>query len=145
MDEFTSQIRTKLNDSLLIAGTIAYESEGSKGDTCNFSNSDPRLILLFVKFIKQYFNIDTVNIRYRVYIHESRISDLDRIIKLWSEKLSIDPKIISITWKHNLVTHRKQNQDYIGQMAVSIRRSSLLVRKLSTLSGIIMGEQYGIV
>ena len=145
MEDFLKEIRPQIDESLLIAGTIAYESEGSKGDTCTFSNSDPRLVQLFIKYIKLYFNIENSDIRYRAYIHDSRSQDLTRIAKTWSEKLNISPEIIAISWKHNQVTHRKQNQDYIGQMSVSIRRSSLLVKKLSALSGIIMSEQYGIV
>lgn len=128
-----------INDPLFVAGIMLYEAEGAKRDgAVVFSNSDYRLCSLFMKFVERYFNITISDMVFRLHIHETRRDDLQRILYYWAAKLGAPKDKIRITWKKNIVTHRRLNQDYFGQLSVRIIGQKLLTRKILALSTIIL-------
>lgn len=139
INRFIQKYKVNLDDPLFVAGIMLYEAEGSKGGNNNFSNSDYRLILTFMRFLETYFNINRRdNMTYRLYIHEIRKDDLQRLINFWSKKLTIDPKKIKISWKHNIVTKKRENLNYVGQFGLHITGISHITSKLLTISDIIL-------
>lgn len=144
IEAFLISCESHLLDPLFIAGVIAYEAEGGKLG-CKFSNSDYRLILIFTNFLNKYIApIQKLLLGYRIYVHETRSMDLNRIKKHWSKKLSIEESEMKLTWKKNIIKKRRTNSDYVGQMMVTVS-SKLILKKLQKLSDIIMKEHYGIV
>ena len=73
---------------LMIAGIALYAGEGSKtpGEV-RFANSDPRMIVLFVEWMRRCFGIDPGEMRLRLYLHEGL--DLDAANTFWSELTGI--------------------------------------------------------
>lgn len=139
INDFVQYHKQNLNDPLFVAGIMLYEAEGSKSENNCFSNSDFRLIVVFIKFVEKYFNVDrNIDLSYRLYIHEIRKNDLGRIIRFWSSKLNINPKKIKISWKHNSVTERRKNLDYVGQLNVHILNNTHMTSKLLAISDIIL-------
>lgn len=135
---FVQKYKKFLNDPLFVAGIILYEAEGSKSN-CSLSNSDYRVIQMFVIFMERYFLLDRMkNMRFRMYIHEIRKSDLEKIRCFWSKKLNIHKESIALSWKKNVVTKRRENADYVGQLSVSISGVPYLTRKLQFFSSIIL-------
>lgn len=138
LHEFIQEFKKFLNDPFFVAGIILYEAEGSKSQ-CVLSNSDYRVMQMFVKFMEKYFLLDrTRNMHFRVYIHETRSNDLDKIKGFWSKKLQVPANNIALSWKKNIVTHRRTNGEYVGQLAVFISGVPFLSRKLLFMSGIIL-------
>lgn len=134
-----------LNDPFFVGGIMLYEAEGSKGN-CTFSNSDYRVIQMFVIFMERYFLLDRMkNMRFRLYIHEIRKMDLKRIKSFWAKKLDIPGSVIVLSWKRNIVTRQRENLNYVGQLSVSILGVSYLARKLQFLSSIIFKKYCRIV
>jgi hypothetical protein len=73
---------------LLIAGVALYAGEGSKGDgTLKFANSDPRMIALFLRWFRRFFDVDESRLRLRLYLHQGL--DLDAANLFWSNLASI--------------------------------------------------------
>ena len=74
----------RLSDrDLLIAGTALYAGEGAKGDgVVKFANSDPRMILLFCAWLRQFFDVDESRLRVHLYLHQGL--DLDCARSFWS-------------------------------------------------------------
>lgn len=141
IQNFILENRSYFNDPLFVAGVMLYEAEGSKGSSNGFSNSDFRLIKLFLNFLKKYFKSDsTTNISYRLYIHELRKIDLQKILNFWSKKIGVNQNQIKISWKHNKVTKRRENSDYVGQFEVRARGFHYFSSKLLALSDIILSE-----
>lgn len=67
----------------LVAGTALYAGEGSKGDGhITFPNSDPRMILFFVTWLRRFFSVDESRLRLRLYLHEGL--DLEAANAFWS-------------------------------------------------------------
>ncbi len=145
VDEFISKFKSVFNEPLFLAGVILYQAEGAKIGSFKFSNSDERLINLFLQFAEKYLESDRKdNIVFRLYIHETRKTDLESVTSYWAKSLKIPIESILISWKKNEVQTRRANKNYVGQILVSVNKRKLLVRKILTSSAIIMG-QWGIV
>ena len=66
-----------------VLGLALYAGEGSKtSDKIYFANSDPRLILLFVTWLRRFFPVDESRLRVKLYLHEGL--DLDAAKEFWS-------------------------------------------------------------
>jgi hypothetical protein len=75
---------------LLIAGTALYAGEGAKTDgAVMFANSDARMVALFLRFLRRFFDIDESRLRVRLYLHESL--DIDKATQFWASVTGIPP------------------------------------------------------
>jgi transcriptional regulator with XRE-family HTH domain len=73
---------------LLIAGTALYAGEGSKNDgKVSFANSDPRMIALFLTWLRRCFTIDEGRLRGRLYLHEGL--DVEAATAFWADVTGI--------------------------------------------------------
>ncbi len=116
-----------------------FESEGSKSTGCRFSNSDFRLIQVFIKFVEKYLSLErNINMDFGLYIHKTRSGDLKRIQRFWSKKIQIPISKIKVYWKKNKIVGRRENQNYIGQMLIRVRGEKVLGSKMQAISDIIL-------
>lgn len=75
---------------LLIAGTALYAGEGTKRDgDVRVANSDPRIHLLFVTWLRRFWPVDESRFRVRLYLHEGL--DLDAAVSFWSDLVGVPP------------------------------------------------------
>ena len=132
---------------LVIAGAIAYWCEGSKNkpgpwnDHVAFTNSDPALIRLFLRFLEAA-GTPQEDITFRVYIHES--ADVESAQRFWLETTSASPSQFRTPTlkRHNPRTVRKNvGEGYYGCLRIDVRRSSGLYHKIEgwaagTMSGV---------
>jgi transcriptional regulator with XRE-family HTH domain len=82
-DEALARIGNLSERDLLIAGVALYAGEGSKqGSTVGFANTDPRMVALFRRFLRTFFEVDESRLRVRLYLHEGL--DLDAATGFWS-------------------------------------------------------------
>lgn len=141
IQNFLQSVKKYFDDPFFVAGVMLYEAEGSKGSNNGFSNSDFRLITLYIKFIKRYFNVDeNKDLTTRIYIHNSRVDDLARILNFWSKKTGITKNNIRISWKSNIVSARRVNMDYVGQFNIHVKRITHFTSKMLAVSDIILAR-----
>ena len=58
-------------DTFFIAGLVLYWAEGTKTtESVHFMNSDPRLVLLMLKWARKYLNVPLEKIKARLFIHK---------------------------------------------------------------------------
>lgn len=120
-----------------LAGILLYWAEGSKekeyGTTTSikFSNSDPLMLVLFRKWLKEFHFVSNEQIKYELYIHEK--SDLESAKRYWALKLDILPKEIRVYFKPNNVKPKRKNigKEYHGLIRIYVPGTSNLVRKIS--------------
>jgi len=115
---------------LLIAGAVAYWCEGAKNkpylrhDRVVFINSEPRLIMFFLRFLEAA-GIDRGRLIYRVQIHES--VDVAAAEQFWLAPTGAAPDQFRRTTlkRHHPKTVRKNvGSDYRGCLRVDVRQSS---------------------
>lgn len=138
---------------LWLIGVALYWAEGSKekegkaGSRVSFSNSDPRMLAIFIKWLKECAKVPDEDISADLYIHESHKDNLDEIFKKWSKLLKLPrPFFKHAYFKKNKIKTKRKNTGtlYIGLLQVTIRASSDLNRRIA---GWVKGitEYWGIV
>lgn len=72
----------------LVAGTMLYAGEGFKTDhEVGMANTDPKVHLFFVAWLRHFFDIDESRLRMRLYLHEGL--DLEKAELFWSDLTEI--------------------------------------------------------
>jgi len=136
-----SEIGALTHRELVIAGAIAYWCEGSKNkpgpwnDHVAFTNSDPALIWLFLRFLEAT-GTPREDVSFRIYIHES--ADVESAQQFWLGATGASPdQFRTPTLKrHNPKTVRKNiGEGYYGCLRVDVRRSSGLYHKIEGWAG----------
>jgi transcriptional regulator with XRE-family HTH domain len=86
--EGVERIGRMTDRELLLVGTALYAGEGAKRDgMVRFANSDPRMIVTFLAWLRRCFEVDEERLRLRLYLHEGL--DLDAANRFWSELTGI--------------------------------------------------------
>ena len=72
----------------LVLGLALYAGEGGKTDgEVRFANSDPRMIFVFITWLRRFFEVDEARLRMRLYLHTDL--DVDAAIRFWAALTSI--------------------------------------------------------
>lgn len=72
----------------LVAGAALYAGEGGKRDGhVKFANSDPLMIVLFLAWLRHFFDVDESRLRVFLYLHQGL--DLEEANTYWSELTGI--------------------------------------------------------
>ena len=86
--EGATEIGRMSDREFLIVAAALYAGEGFKRDgQAGMANTDPRLLALFVTWLRRHFEVDEVRLRVRLYLHEGL--DLEAAEHFWSELLRI--------------------------------------------------------
>ncbi|HEX4432572.1 MAG TPA: hypothetical protein VHZ96_25090 [Frankiaceae bacterium] len=134
---------------IVIAGAIAYWCEGAKtkpyarGDRVIFTNSDPRLILFFLRFLDAV-GISRSDLRFCLQIHET--ADVAGAQRFWIEATgSGDEQFLRPTLKrHNPKTTRKNVGDgYHGCLRIEVRRGTRLYGRIEGWATAVMAHPTG--
>lgn len=85
-----------LENELRAIGTMLYWGEGAKGGklgTCNsvdFANSDPRMIVVFLRFLREFCGVSEDRLRCYLYCYSDQ--NPKKLINYWSKTTSIPKK-----------------------------------------------------
>ncbi len=117
-----------------LIGTALYWAEGSKqkpnlvSQKVSFNNSDPKMILLFDKWVKTFLDRGKDGVIYSLYIHQT--ADVERAKIFWGDLL--DTVIEKVYFKKgNPKTNRRNTQhSYFGLLRIEVRRSTDLNRTI---------------
>ncbi len=140
MDIAKSEIGPISNRELWLMGTMLYWAEGSKekeyrpGSGVQFTNMDPTMICLFLRWLKDVCYIDNTELIFEIYIHDTHRHRVKQIIDFWSEKIGIAPDYFSRIYfkKANIKTNRKNIDDtYFGVIRIRVRSSISLNRRIA--------------
>lgn len=128
------------NRELWLMGTMLYWAEGTKEKndagavSVQFSNSDPFMIKLFLKWLFEICKVAKDAIRYEIYIHENNKYRLDAVRKYWAAAIGIKANDFHAIYfkKHKIGSNRKNiGKIYFGLLKIRVRKSSSLNRKIT--------------
>ena len=134
-----NHIDTLNTRELWLIGIALYWAEGSKQKATSvstgimFGNSDPRMIRVFLRWVK-LLGISQSDLRFELYVHESRKSDVSRFRKWWARMVRVVPGRISRVYfkKGNIQTKRKNVGDlYHGLLRIKVNSSTMLNRQVN--------------
>ena len=145
-DEGKIEVGEITKRELWLIGISLYWGEGNKekeyrpGSGVKFSNSDPIMIALFLKWLLEIVKEPRENICFEIYLHQKSRERETEVKKFWENITNFSSKSFTKTrWKKNkLRTNRKNvNNNYFGLLRINVIRSSSLNRRISGwISGI---------
>jgi hypothetical protein len=136
-NEAAKEVGTINERELWLIGIALYWAEGTKQKESNpsqkvrFSNSDPRMIKLFLKWLTEKCLVPLEELNLEIYIHET--AKIEEAKKYWSHVLNLPlTKFQKVRLKkHKIKTNRKNiNKNYYGLLAINVKRSTNLNRKI---------------
>lgn len=147
-----SQIKID-REKLLLMGSMLYWAEGDKEKTygpgvrLGFSNSDPYMIKIFLRWAEQCLKISKDRVTFRIYLHENNQYRTNEVRHYWAEHTGfLIDKFGKIAYKHHKIGSLRKNvgDNYFGLLKVQITQSTNINRRVTGwIQGIV--EQCGIV
>lgn len=137
MRDGTEVVGTMSDREFLLVGAALYAGEGFKtGSAVGMANTDAAILLMFVTWLRRFFEVDETRLRVRLYLHEGL--DLAAAEVFWSELLGI-PRgqfrkpyraVADVTRRHNKHVHGCPAVTYSSSS--QFRRAMGLVRAISS-------------
>ena len=121
-------------------GIMLYWAEGAKekqyklGQGVSFSNSDFKMVILFIKWLKYCLKIPEDRIVFDIYIHENNKYRLEEVQLFWSKVagFSIDKFDKIYFKKHKIKTLRRNiDNNYNGLLRIKVTKSTYLNRQIA--------------
>jgi hypothetical protein len=104
-----------------LAGAFLYWAEGSKGKMFQLTNSDPYLILFFVRWIKSIFNMSPSKLKIRLNIYPQQ--NEKEIKNFWSDLTNIPIKNFGKSYIKPISSGYKKNNLYYGTARIEVPKS----------------------
>jgi hypothetical protein len=119
----------------LVLGAALYAGEGAKTqDALAFANSDPRLIRMFVTWLRRFFDVDESKFRVRLYLHEGL--DLNAAIAFWSDITQIPPAQFYKPYRAPADGTIRRTKHVMGCPAVSYLSTSMARRVMGLVAAV---------
>ncbi|MEZ4156688.1 MAG: hypothetical protein R3B52_01785 [Candidatus Paceibacterota bacterium] len=118
------EIKGDLSDtSIKLLGAMLYWAEGDKQRQIAFTNSDVKMVVFFVQWLKKVFRIPPSKLTARINFYENqREKDLK---KYWSEKTGIPIKNFQKSYiKPQRARNYKRNRLYYGTIRIRVPKSA---------------------
>ncbi len=136
-----SEIGSISKRELFLMGVILYWAEGSKekewypGSRLIFSNMDPNMIRVFLKWLTDIAKVPKNMIGFQIYFHKDHKRRVEEVITYW-QKVTGFPresleKVYFKTNKIKTTNRRNIGDQYYGLLRIIVGRSSGLVRKVA--------------
>lgn len=125
---FTSKIKLSTQEiKLKIAGLMLYWGEGAKrnANRIDFANSDPEMILVFLKFLRKIYQVKES--KFRIYLYSYHSLPTDDLINYWSNLTNIP---ISQFSKPYIRAKSELKHDKMQHGLIHIRYSDIRLLKL---------------
>ncbi|MCL5411038.1 MAG: hypothetical protein M1324_04325 [Patescibacteria group bacterium] len=118
--EFVNLIKTEL----FIPGICLYWAEGAKRSRCfQFMNSDPEMIKLILKWLRDVLKVKEIDIGMRIFIH--RVYEKENCELFWSEISGISISDFKKTVFKPTPHLVKKNENYKGCCRIEISKSEI--------------------
>jgi hypothetical protein len=147
-----TDIGTLSRRELLLVGSALYWAEGSKAKPHNisqgldFGNSDLRMILTYLTWLRLCLGVSDDRISLSIYIHESARSRIEDVKRYWLTATDLPYNQLTYVYykKHTVRTIRKNivPSTYYGLLRVRVAKSTALNR---VVQGWVLGivKNYG--
>ncbi len=90
--------RAKAGSRLHLTGCMLYWAEGAKArNGVYFANSDPHMMLLFMRFLREEMAVANSDIKLLIHCHSHDRDEIARIERYWLDLLQLAPEALSKT------------------------------------------------
>lgn len=134
LDEGIQEIGRFTQKELFLVGVALYWAEGYRkgNEEFGFTNSDPRMITLMIRWLQEICGISRTRIRLRVCINIAHKNRLGIIQRFWSKSTGIPLLQFSkptLIWLNNK-KHYANSSYYFGTLRVKVLQGTSFRRKV---------------
>jgi len=118
---------------LLLVGIALYWAEGYKKDSqVGLGSSDPQMMQLYVKWLKDCFGYTIRDLMFRVTVNESHEYRIDEIVDYWAGLFRVDKSIFQKSFYQKAKWQKiyEHPEEYFGVLRIRVRKSSDFLRKI---------------
>lgn len=120
----------------LVLGLALYAGEGGKTQgEVRFANSDPRMIVAFIVWLRHFFDVDESRLRMRLSLHADL--DVDAAIRFWSALTLIPPEQFGKPYRAIADATIRRNRHVNGCPAISYGCSHTHRRVMGMIAAIL--------
>lgn len=139
IDMAKTEIKNLNDDYLKVIGAVLYWAEGSKQSESEpsreliFTNSDPKMIKIYLLWLKTCLQVNSEDIKFEIYIHESYSKTPIVLSSYWSKvtEFSVNHFCKIYIKKNKVNSFRKNNGDnYYGVLRITVRKSTDINRRV---------------
>ena len=121
---------SRRGNRLFVAGCMLYWAEGAKHrNTLRFTNSDPEMVRLFVRFVRKCFEIDDDAIRVTCNLFADHIERQREIERFWLEVANLPETCLcksSVNVYSKYSQKKRRNKLPYGTCRVSVSRTAIV-------------------
>ncbi|MBI3323870.1 MAG: helix-turn-helix domain-containing protein [Candidatus Omnitrophica bacterium] len=137
IEEARGQVGSLSPRELWLIGTALYWAEGAKQKDATpsegvvFSNTDPAMLRLFVRFLTECCGVCASSLRFRLCIHEQADPTVAKMF--WFNELGIETiQTAPVSWKRHQPVTRRTNvgERYHGLLRIAVGKSTDLNRRI---------------
>jgi hypothetical protein len=134
--EGIAAIGTLSEREFFVLGLALYAGEGSKTQhSLCFANSDPRMIDVYVTWLRHFFEVDESKLRIKLYLHEGL--DLDAAVAYWSGLTGIPPSQFTKPYRAVADPTIRRTKHVMGCPGVAYHSTSLLRRVMGLIEAVL--------
>jgi len=114
---------------LAIVASVLYWAEGSKRDF-SFTNSDPKMIVVFVKILKSFFGVSNEDLKVSIRIY----NDLNRqaCLRFWSKV--VEKKLLENNTSINVLQGKKDGKLQYGMCRIRVKKGGNLLKHMFSIN-----------
>lgn len=135
----SKDVRSISKKELWLIGVALYWAEGSKekeyqaGSGLLFSNSDSRMIKLYLRWLTESLHVAPTRIVFELYVHDNRKKDLGTIKNFWAHELGFSAESFKrVYFKKSIPKTKRHNIGHLyhGLVRVKVSASSTILRQV---------------
>ena len=140
--EGQSCIQSISKKELLIIGAVLYWGEGTKSErsvvSLNFSNSDPLMILVYIRFLREILKISEEKIRAGIHIYPS--ISVEKAKKFWSKITKLPEDRFYIITQVSRASQNKRPFNILphGTIAIKVNNRQQFYKVKGMIKGIVL-------
>lgn len=118
---------------LLLVGISLYWAEGYKKDSqVGLGSSDPKMMKMYVKWLRDCFGYSINDLMFRVTINESHAYRIDEIVNYWADIFGINKSNFQKSFYQKAKWQKvyEHPEEYFGVLRIRVRKSSDFLRKI---------------
>jgi len=126
---------------ILMVGLGLYWGEGYKkgSQELGFTNSDPRMVIFYMKWLQRCYGIQKVDLIFRVTINDAHVFRIDDVLRFWSKTCDVPlTQFTKTSFVHATQKKLYTETKHFGTLRIKVRRGTNLRRRIlgsiSTLS-----------
>jgi hypothetical protein len=132
LEQNKGALKAQEKDQLHLMGCMLYWGEGSKGkNTVRLINTDPNLLRIFIKFLRDCYDVPDVKIKVSCYFYND-LKNKTEVENFWLEVLNLPKDCLYKSTEKTAVTIKNRRREY-GMCSIAVNNTAIVQNILGAI------------